>query len=178
MQKNNPFIPSLFIIGAVIVVGYSLFTARFFIAGPSLTINNPSYIESESPLITISGTTSHVQALWINGHEVFLESGGAFTDTRTLTPGISYIHIYAKDRFDRSEERIITAYYNPPHVVAPEAFMTEEEAAEVALEEALINAARVGGGENADGVSTEENASTENTTEDSPSPPNGDATNL
>jgi hypothetical protein len=114
MKIHNPFRFIFFIIGAVVVVGYSLFTARFFIAGPQLEVDNPEYIETSEPLITISGTSSHIQALWVNGHEVFLEEGGIYRDTRILTPGLSYITLLAKDRFDRTEKKIITAYYNKP----------------------------------------------------------------
>ena len=114
MRIHNPFRFIFFILGAVIVVGYSLFTARFFIAGPQLNIDNPRYIETDEPLLIISGNSSNIQALWINGHEVFLEENGAYTNKRILTPGISYITLFAKDRFDRTEEKIITAYYNAP----------------------------------------------------------------
>lgn len=115
MRNHNPFKSFFFVVAAVIVVGYSLFTARFFIAGPQIVLDNPEYIETTEPLITISGISSNIQALWVNGHEVFLEEGGAYSDTRILTPGISYITLLAKDRFDRVEERIITAYYTPPY---------------------------------------------------------------
>lgn len=127
MMRNNSVFKIIMLVAVMIVVGYSAFTARYFIAGPKLNLDNVEYIESGDPLITISGNTSHVQALWVNGHEVLLEEGGVFTDTRTLTPGISYITVRAKDRFEREETRVITAYYNPPHQIAPEAYMTSAE---------------------------------------------------
>ncbi|MBI5037603.1 MAG: helix-turn-helix domain-containing protein [Candidatus Kerfeldbacteria bacterium] len=84
----------LIIVVVVIAFAYLIYTVVTVFSPPPLTITSPdTNVVVTAPTITVSGVTEPETTVTINGREVFLDTGGVFEETITLTEGINQIKI-------------------------------------------------------------------------------------
>ncbi len=101
----------LLIAGIVLFIGYTLFEARRYLSGPSITIISPQDGDHfMHPFVTISGVIKNASFITLNGRRVFTDEEGRFTEALLLPMGYTVLVITAKDRFNReiTVERHIT----------------------------------------------------------------------
>ena len=115
-DRKNPL---LFVGGLAIllVLGYALFAASPYLLGPSLTITIPEADGIVStPTVTVSGKTSRVTYVALNGQPIPLLEDGTFTVERAFPRGYTVLVIEARDRFDREVVQTVRFLHtnNPP----------------------------------------------------------------
>ncbi|MDP4020610.1 MAG: hypothetical protein Q8P58_01010 [Candidatus Adlerbacteria bacterium] len=94
---------ALLILGSIgSVIGYGLFEARRFLAGPSIIIEEPqggSVIAN--PLLVIEGVARNISFLTINDKPVLTDERGHFTNKLSPPPGATIVTVEGTDRFGR-----------------------------------------------------------------------------
>ena len=91
-----------------VFVGYGVFEGRRIVEGPSLTILSPlDGSATSSTKVVISGRTSNIAFLSLNGKESYTDSRGYFNETLSPPPGYTTVSITARDRFGRQVARTI-----------------------------------------------------------------------
>ena len=94
----------------VLIITYTYLQTRDFLTGPQLTITSPENgqsVSSSSPEIILSGETSHISFLTVNGLQVFTDENGTFSRKLLLPEGYTIITVEAQDKFGRSITREI-----------------------------------------------------------------------
>lgn len=96
----------------VLILGYGYFEARGILYGP--TIEVPQNIEQVStPYIDLTGTTTHIASLEMNGQSVPVTEQGAFDIPLALSPGYNRIVLAATDKYGKSTQQVIQIVYTP-----------------------------------------------------------------
>lgn len=96
----------------LIIAAYAYFEARGILFGP--TIQVPQSIEEvSSPYIELTGTTSHIATLTMNGESVPVTVAGSFDIPYALSPGQNRIVLDATDKYGNKTEKIIQIIYTP-----------------------------------------------------------------
>ena len=97
---------SIFI--AVIVVSYSLFSARHIIAGPVITILSPSDGQTASDnFVEVRGESENLNYISMNDRQIFIDDAGNFKEKILLYPGYNTVKFYGKDKFGREITKYI-----------------------------------------------------------------------
>lgn len=97
------------IIGVVVLaaLAYLAYTVVTVFSPPPLVITSPENNSTvATPTITVAGVTEPETTVTINGREVFLDTGGMFEETITLTQGINQIKITSAKK--RSKPTVVT----------------------------------------------------------------------
>lgn len=103
----------ILIILALIVVGYSLFQARFLLLGPRVSISYPNDgIVISEELVTLQGTAENVAWITLNGRQIYTDEEGAWSEQLVLNKGLSVATVEARDKFGRQVEKQIRIYLN------------------------------------------------------------------
>ncbi len=88
------------VIFLILTLGYALFEARLFLAGPELTLATPAQgTTTKTGIITVSGRVLREVAFSINGKKVLPDKNGSFTKTFVFPKGESLLTVEATDRF-------------------------------------------------------------------------------
>ncbi len=115
LTNNSKIAIKVFIsifIGAI-VVGYSLFSARHIIKGPTITIESPANGSlTESNFVEIKGKTENLNYISLNDRQIFIDDDGNFKEKLILYQGENTLKLYGKDKFGRETTKYI-------QVVAP-----------------------------------------------------------
>jgi len=101
----------------LIILGYAYFEARGILFGPTIQIAQ-SIQEVSSPYIDITGTTTHIADLMMNGQSVPVTEAGVFDIPYALSPGYNRIVLDAKDKYGKSTEKVIEIVYTPATTTA------------------------------------------------------------
>ena len=102
---------SIFI--GVIIVGYSLFSARHIIKGPTIVVDSPINGElTKNNFVEIKGKSENINYISLNDRQIFIDDAGNFKEKLILYEGENTLKLYGKDKFGRD----ITKYIQ---VVAP-----------------------------------------------------------
>jgi hypothetical protein len=102
---------SIFI--GVIVVGYSLFSARHIIKGPSIIVESPQNGElAKDNFVEIKGKSENINYISLNDRQIFIDDEGNFKEKLILYEGENTLKLFGKDKFGRE----ITKYLQ---IVAP-----------------------------------------------------------
>jgi hypothetical protein len=121
----------LSILAILIILGYTAFNSRIFIAGPQLEIHNPIHGSSisDSPLVKIDGTAKNISSIRANDKWFPIDSDGNFSEPVLLKPGHNIIYIEASDKFGRTIEQNLELFYtgSTPEISLP---VQEEEISE------------------------------------------------
>ena len=99
----------LFVLVAVIVVGYATFRSLPYVRGPVINIFQPvngSTISSTT--VEIVGRAERVNAISINGNPISIDESGNFKETLVVFKGMNFITIVAQDQFKRVEKTVLT----------------------------------------------------------------------
>jgi hypothetical protein len=95
---------ALLLLGSIgSIIGYGLFEARRFLAGPSIVIEEPQggSVIAHSLLI-IKGVARNISFLTINDKPVLTDEMGHFTNKLSPPPGATIVTVKGTDRFGRS----------------------------------------------------------------------------
>src|SRR4051812_11943169 len=99
----------LIIAALVLIAGYGLFEARRIIAGPELTIEEPTNgSATSSALVTIVGRAQNISFLTINDHTASADEQGRFVYRYSPSPGYTALTVLATDRFGRKTVKSIS----------------------------------------------------------------------
>ena len=106
------FFFSIFI--GVVVVGYSLFSARHIIKGPDIVVETPVNGEVvKDNFIEIKGKSENLNLITLNDRQIFIDDQGNFKEKLLLYSGENILKVYGKDKFGREKTQYI-------RVIAPE----------------------------------------------------------
>lgn len=101
----------LVIIFFVILVGYSIFQARFLILGPRISIISPlDGAITDSEIIILEAKIKNASWITLNGRQVFTDEKGNLEEKLILSEGLSIMTLKARDRFGREREEEIRVY--------------------------------------------------------------------
>lgn len=96
-----------------LIVGYSLFQARFLILGPRISVSVPADGDrAQSELISIEGTAQNAAWLSLNGRQIFTDEKGHWNEKLLLPRGLSIMTVTARDRFGRETEEKVRVFLN------------------------------------------------------------------
>lgn len=99
---------------AIIVIGYSIFSARHIIKGPTIVVASPLNGElTASNFVEIKGQSENLNYISLNDRQIFVDDSGKFKEKLLLYTGENVIKLYGKDKFGRENTQYI-------RVVAPE----------------------------------------------------------
>lgn len=102
---------SIFI--GVIIVGYSLFSARHIIKGPTIVIESPQNGELlKNNFLELKGRSENLNYITLNDRQIFIDDEGNFKEKLILYEGENTLKFYGKDKFGRETTKYI-------QVVAP-----------------------------------------------------------
>lgn len=96
-----------------VIVGYSLFQARFLILGPGVKITYPAdgaTIDNE--IISLRGTARNAAWLTLNDKQIFTDEQGNWNEELLVSEGLSIMTVKVRDRFGRETEKKIRIYLN------------------------------------------------------------------
>lgn len=95
----------------LIVISYSLFTARSLIRGPVLEVYEPldGAIISTSTVI-IRGFAPNAKVITINDQQIVVDEQGNFGEIRLLEQGENVYKLFIKDKFNRENQRILRVF--------------------------------------------------------------------
>jgi bacillopeptidase F len=97
----------------VIVIGYSLFSARHIIKGPTIVIETPQNGElTKNNFVEIKGKSENLNYITLNDRQIFIDDEGNFKEKLILYDGENTLKLYGKDKFGRETTKYI-------QVVAP-----------------------------------------------------------
>jgi uncharacterized protein YfaP (DUF2135 family) len=96
----------------LIIAGYAYFEATGILYGPSIQVSQ-TIEQVSTPYIELTGTTTHIQALTMNGQSIPVTEAGAFDIPYALSPGYNRIVLDATDKYGKTTEKIIQVVYTP-----------------------------------------------------------------
>ena len=96
-----------------LIVGYSLFQARFLILGPRVSVATPTDgARAQNELVAIEGTARNAAWLSLNGRQIFTDEHGYWNEKLLVPQGLSIMTVTARDRFGREAEKEIRIFLN------------------------------------------------------------------
>lgn len=113
----------------LIIAGYAYFEARGILFGPTIDVSQ-SIEEVSDPYIELTGTTSHIASLEMNGANVPVTEAGAFDIPYALSPGDNRIVLDAQDKYGHATEKVVQIVYVPTATSAQTATSTATSTAD------------------------------------------------
>ena len=96
------------------MVGYSLFSARHIIKGPTISVETPQNGElAKDSFVEIKGKSENLNYITLNDRQIFIDDEGNFKEKLILYKGENTLKLYGKDKFGRETTKYI-------QVVAPD----------------------------------------------------------
>lgn len=107
------------LIGAVLLVSYIVFQARFLIQGPSVVLDyEPNQVEN-TRVVKISGSARNIAKITLNDRQIFTDKSGYFNEALVLENGYTIATIKAVDRYGR-ETQVVRSFVYTPTSMMPE----------------------------------------------------------
>jgi hypothetical protein len=97
--------------GACFVL-YVLFQARFLIAGPTIALSQNLANPQLERVVTLSGTARNIARMTLNGHAIYTDASGYFTEDVILENGYTIVTLQAEDRYGRIRKYSREFVYN------------------------------------------------------------------
>lgn len=102
----------LIVIGIALLLSYMLFNFRIFIKGPQIDSIEPQNGSSFSePFIIVRGKAKNISYISLNDTPIFVDEKGNFGQKLLLSPGLSIIKLYARDKFEREVTKTLEYVY-------------------------------------------------------------------
>ncbi|MBX2866594.1 hypothetical protein KTR10_01375 [Candidatus Kaiserbacteria bacterium] len=105
------------VLGVVVLGGallwYGIFQARFFLAGPVISLESPTLTLQADRTVTIAGTAQNITEIRLNGKEINTDAEGAFAESLVLPTGYTIMTLRAKDRYGRTVSLTKELIYQP-----------------------------------------------------------------
>lgn len=112
MEQNiKRIIATTFIIVCVvIIIGYSIFRFKDYLAGPSITIHSPQNGTTTEPVIILRGATTNIKNITVNDRQILIDEKGNFGERLLLNLGYNTITIRGTDRFKKEIKKEILLF--------------------------------------------------------------------
>lgn len=94
---------------------YAAFQARFFIAGPSITLAGDTATRRDSRSVTVMGTAENITAITLNDRPIFTDDAGNFREQLVLENGYTILTLRARDRYGRKTVLAQPFVYTPAY---------------------------------------------------------------
>ncbi len=112
---QNPIKLIKIILGSLIVVlvlSYTYYQTKDYLRGPILELDNPKNNSAHHQSnVTIEGYAKNISFISMNGRQIFTNQSGQFSEEILLSKGINIVDIFAKDKFERENEKILKLVY-------------------------------------------------------------------
>lgn len=102
----------------LIVIGYGYYEARAVLYGPRIMVPSDTIVSHEA-FTLIKGQASNIAELRMNGASVSVTEDGKFEEPYLLSPGENKLILQAKDKYGRTQERVIEIVYIPDTTASP-----------------------------------------------------------
>jgi len=96
-----------------LLLGYGVFQARFFLAGPVITLESPLATLQENQTVLVAGTAKNITEISINGRQIHTDAEGLFEESLVLPSGYTIMTVHAKDRYGRTVSVTKELIYKP-----------------------------------------------------------------
>ena len=104
---------SLLALFFVLLIGYSLFQARFIILGPHIAIQTPQNgAHLSDHMVVVSGRAENISFLSLNDRPIYVDEKGLWSEKLIAPEGLSIMTVRAKDRFGRTTEKQVEIMVN------------------------------------------------------------------
>jgi hypothetical protein len=107
----------IFSIGAILILLYLIFQARFLIIGPRVILTEEHDVPQNERQIFLTGNAYNISRLWLNDRPIYTNAQGNFKEALVLENGYTIATLRAEDRYGR--ETTITRSF----VYAPVSFI-------------------------------------------------------
>jgi hypothetical protein len=107
----------IFSIGAILILLYLIFQARFLIIGPRVILIEELDVPQNERQIFLTGNAYNISRLWLNDRQIYTNAQGNFKEALVLENGYTIATLRAEDRYGR--ETMITRSF----VYAPVSFI-------------------------------------------------------
>ena len=92
---------------------YGMYKAKAFLEGPSITIESPLNGQNVGESFTeITGKTSNISTLFLNGRQIFTDKDGGFKGDLLLAEGYNIIEVSGADKFGRATKEKLELVFN------------------------------------------------------------------
>ncbi len=100
---------ALFILAALVILGYGAYEARRLVEGPEIIIDSPQDgIATSSVVVVVTGSAQNISFLTINDGVSYTDESGKFVYRFAPPPGYTTVVVAAVDRFGRRASKSIT----------------------------------------------------------------------
>ncbi len=95
------------------IIGYTIFQARFLLAGPQLALTAPLDTVQNSRSVTIVGQAHNINHITLNDRQIFTNEYGEFNEDLILENGYTIATLAATDRYGRETKVSLPFVYQP-----------------------------------------------------------------
>lgn len=93
----------------LVLGSYALFQARFLILGPIISVDTHEDGEVvNGSVLVLGGQGENVAWLSLNGHQIFMDEDGRWSEKLLISTGTSIMTVEARDRFGRKKVKSIS----------------------------------------------------------------------
>ncbi len=86
----------------LLVVGYSGWELKDFMAGPQIIVTSPIDGQTiKKNFVSVKGRAERISQLYLNGKKIFTDKQGNFNESYLLSNGYNLLEIIANDQFGR-----------------------------------------------------------------------------
>jgi hypothetical protein len=139
MTRRRNITIAIFIVVGILLITYILFNSRLIIGGPQITVFEPrDGAQLQERFIDLKGKVRSATVITVNDRPILVDKEGNFTEKLLLSPGISIIELYARDKFNREITKTLNLnYIGTEEIIVPEDIEVPEEVDESEGEEDL-----------------------------------------
>lgn len=90
----------------LLISAYAALKLLDYVRGPEIEVTSPpDGAASSSPTVAIIGRAERITAISLNGRPISMDEKGNFDEIIALFPGINFVTLDARDRFDRTIQK-------------------------------------------------------------------------
>lgn len=90
---------------ALVILSYAYYKTKDLIEGPSITVFSPENgAEVATPVIAVTGITTNIAKITLNGHPISVDEAGAFSEEVAIPEGYTILSVKGEDRFGKQKE--------------------------------------------------------------------------
>ncbi len=103
----------LLVVLFILLTSYSIFQARALLTGPRVWITSPEDGRvASNHLVVIEGQSRNVAWISLNGHQIFTDKEGNWSEKLIVSKGTSIMTVEASDRFGRETKKSVRIVLN------------------------------------------------------------------
>jgi hypothetical protein len=110
-SRESRVVKIALIVFFIAIIIYAIYEAQGLLNGPIINISGRAMLVDQ-PYIQLTGTTTHIAELDMDGTSIPVTESGSFTIPYVLSPGYNRIVLDAKDKYGKTTERVIEIVYD------------------------------------------------------------------